>query len=214
MEFSLAGARALLLAAQGLLQPPSTSPRKADVLGTIRRLGVLQIDSIHVIARSHLLVLWSRLGAYNPAWLDELLAEGALFEGWAHAACFIPIEDFSLYRPGMLARHDHSTSEGWLKQHPEVAERVLNHLRVEGPVRAGELEQRAGPAPEVPTGAGCPGLLDGAEFPMGCERAGGRQREQDRRCNQTDQSQSRDDYPYRELIDVLGRGTKSRPAKA
>jgi uncharacterized protein YcaQ len=38
----------------------------------------LQIDGISVVARSHYLVLWSRLGAYDPLWLDELLAEGAL----------------------------------------------------------------------------------------------------------------------------------------
>src|SRR5690349_10818315 len=108
MELSLDSARALLLTAQGLQQPPSRLAKKADVRATIRRMGVLQIDSIHIIARSHLVVLWSRLGAYDPAWLDALLEEGAIFEGWSHAACFVPIEDLSLYRPAMLARHAHS----------------------------------------------------------------------------------------------------------
>ena len=65
-------------------------------------MGVLQIDSISVVARSPYLVLWSRLGSYEPRWLDELLAEGALFEYWSHAACFIPIEDYGLYRRLML----------------------------------------------------------------------------------------------------------------
>ncbi len=146
MELSLAGARALHLAAQGLSQPPSSPAGKRDLLAAIRRMGALQIDSIHIIARSHLLVLWSRLGAFDPAWLDELLAEGAIFEGWCHAACFLPTEDFPLYRPAMLARHAHSTREGWLSQHPEVVERVLGHLQQEGAVRAGQLQQRNGPA--------------------------------------------------------------------
>ena len=47
----------------------------------IRQMHVLQIDTIHVVARSPYLVLWSRLGDYAQPWLDELLAEGALFEG-------------------------------------------------------------------------------------------------------------------------------------
>jgi len=76
MRFSLAAARALLLAAQGLGSPPERPAAKDDVLGAVRRMGVLQIDSIAVVARSPYLVLWSRLGAYEPRWLDELLAEG------------------------------------------------------------------------------------------------------------------------------------------
>lgn len=146
MELSLSGARALLLAAQGLQQPPSSPATKADVLAAIRRMSVLQIDSIHIIARSHLLVLWSRLGAFDPAWLDELLAEAAIFEGWSHAACFLPIEDFALYRPAMLDRYARSREDGWISQHEEVTERVLLHLREEGAVRAGQLQHRDGPA--------------------------------------------------------------------
>src|SRR5918998_3282318 len=98
MRFSREAARSLLLAAQGLADPPEPPATKGDVLESGRRMGVLQIDSIAVVARSPYLVLWSRLGPYEPRWLDELLAEGRLFEGWSHAACFIPIEDYGLYR--------------------------------------------------------------------------------------------------------------------
>ncbi len=63
MRFSWAAARALLLAAQGLDAPPEHSATKDDVLGCVRRMGVLQIDSIAVVARSPYLVLWSRLGS-------------------------------------------------------------------------------------------------------------------------------------------------------
>src|SRR5919112_130729 len=101
MQFSRETARELLLAAQGLGSAPRHAT-KDDVRGIIRRMGVLQIDSISVVARSPYLVLWSRLGSYEPRWLDELLAEGALFEYWSHAACFIPIEDYGLYRRLMM----------------------------------------------------------------------------------------------------------------
>ncbi|HTE19179.1 MAG TPA: crosslink repair DNA glycosylase YcaQ family protein [Armatimonadota bacterium] len=147
MQISLAGARALLLAAQGLDQPHPVAG-KEDVLASVRRMGALQIDTIHVVARSHLLVLWSRLGAFEPRWLDELLAEGALFEYWSHAACFLPTEDFRLYRPAMLHRRADSTREGWLQQHSEVAERVLERIRREGPVRAAEWVRSDGRAGE------------------------------------------------------------------
>ena len=64
-------ARALHLAAQGLLVPPPRRATKEDVLGAIARMSLLQIDTIHVVARSPYLVLFSRLGPYEPAWLDE-----------------------------------------------------------------------------------------------------------------------------------------------
>jgi hypothetical protein len=94
----------MLLAAQGLISSPERTVAKGDVLGAIRRMEILQIDSISVVARSPYLVLWSRLGAYDPFWLDELLAEGSIFEYWSHAACFIPIEEYGLYRRLMLER--------------------------------------------------------------------------------------------------------------
>src|SRR5437867_3403397 len=102
MHLSHAGAQALMLAAQGLHCRPARPAAKADVLNTIRRMAALQIDTIHIVARSPYLVLWSRLGDYEPRWLDELEAEGALFEYWAHEACFLPIEDYPLYRHWML----------------------------------------------------------------------------------------------------------------
>src|SRR6478736_3510770 len=102
MRLSSDAARALMLAAMGLDRPPARRATKPEVLAAIRRMGALQIDTIHIVARSPYLVLWSRLGGYEPCWLDELLAEGALFEYWSHEACFLPIEDYPLYRHWML----------------------------------------------------------------------------------------------------------------
>ncbi|HEY5901295.1 MAG TPA: crosslink repair DNA glycosylase YcaQ family protein, partial [Anaerolineales bacterium] len=138
-------ARRVMLAAQGLDRLPKRRARKADVLEAIRRMGVLQIDTIHVIARSPYLVLWSRLGDYRPKWLDELLAEGALFEYWAHAMCFLPIEDFPLSRRRMLDLMQGSKwPVGWavnfIREKPEAIEKVLSHMHANGGVRSAEFE--------------------------------------------------------------------------
>src|SRR3712207_4827252 len=124
MRFSSTTARTLLLAAQGLDSPPGRPATKDDVLESVRRMGVLQIDSITVVARSPYLVLWSRLGSYEPRWLDELLAEGALFEYWSHAACLIPIEDYGLYRRLML--EDREKTRAWFSAHPDRKSTRLN----------------------------------------------------------------------------------------
>ncbi|HEU4783020.1 MAG TPA: crosslink repair DNA glycosylase YcaQ family protein, partial [Ktedonobacterales bacterium] len=87
IQLSIEEARALMLAAQGLLDPPPAKPTRADVLAMIERLGVVQIDTINVVRRSQYLVLWSRLGAYDEALFDKLLhPERAIFEYWCHAA--------------------------------------------------------------------------------------------------------------------------------
>ncbi len=71
-KISLQMARNVMLAAQGLDRSPDQPAVKADVLKAVRRMYLLQIDTIHVVARSPYLVLWSRLGDYEPEWLDEL----------------------------------------------------------------------------------------------------------------------------------------------
>ena len=140
------GARRVLLAAQGLGRRPRRKARKGDVLEAIRRMGTLQIDTISVVARSPYLVLWSRLGDYDPRWLDTLLAEGALFEYWAHEACFLPTEDYPLFRNRMLDR----SWVGWryshavMQKHAADAARILRAIRENGPVRSADFERKDG----------------------------------------------------------------------
>ncbi|HEX6042487.1 winged helix-turn-helix domain-containing protein [Longimicrobium sp.] len=144
LHLSHAAARTLMLAAQGLDRRPRRRARKADVLAAIRRMGVLQIDTISVVARSPYLVLWSRIGDYDPRWLDALLAERKLFEYWSHEACFVPIEDYPLYRHRML---DPSWA-GWryahtfMDAHRDDAARLLQHVREQGPVRSSDFERK------------------------------------------------------------------------
>src|SRR5262245_61456778 len=92
--------RGLMIAAQGLDDDPQPPATKQAVRSIIRQIHMLQIDSISVVARAPYFVLWSRLGDYDPRWLDDLLEEAALFEHYASANCFLPIEDYPLYLAG------------------------------------------------------------------------------------------------------------------
>jgi len=146
MHLSYTAAQALMVAAQGLHRRPERAATKADILETIRRMNVLQIDTIHVVARSPYLVLWSRLGDYPPTWLTDLLAEGALFEYWSHEACFLPIEDFGLYRHRMLGAHEMGWryAREWAAQHRDAIHRMLAHVREHGQVRSSDFERTDG----------------------------------------------------------------------
>lgn len=142
-----AAARALMVTALGLDRRPAPPPAgKADLLAAIRRLGALQIDTIHVVARSPYLVLYSRLGPYEPRWLDELLATGALFEYWAHGACFLPTEDYALYRRRMSGDGlpGWQRSHAYLAAHRDEAQRMLDLIRERGPVRSADFARRDG----------------------------------------------------------------------
>ena len=109
-------------------------------------MGVLQIDTIHVVARSPFLVLWSRLGDYPQAWLEELLAEGALFEYWAHEACFVPMEDYGLFRHRMVdpGSMGWKYSVTWMAERRAEVDALLEHIRANGPVRSSDFERTDG----------------------------------------------------------------------
>lgn len=141
--------RGLMIAAQGLQDRPLTEATKTDVRQIIRQMHVLQLDTIHVIARSQYLVLWSRLGDYRQHWLDELLDEGALFEYWSHAACLLPIEDYPLYRRYMLdgITWNEKRHRQWMVANAEVVDRLVTHIRDNGPVRSSDFERTDGAQP-------------------------------------------------------------------
>jgi uncharacterized protein YcaQ len=146
LELTRNDAGALMLAAQGLLHPPARPATRDDVLAAIRRMQVLQIDTIHVVARSPYLVLWSRLGDYPQQWLDELLAEGALFEYWAHEASFLPIEDYPLYRRLMLDGQSRVFRfvRRWMEDNRAAVDDMLAHIRANGAVRSSDFQRTDG----------------------------------------------------------------------
>lgn len=145
-HLSLQDARHLQLAAQGLLTPRRGKAAPADLLATIRRMALLQIDTISVVARSPYLVLFSRLGQYDPRWLEQLLADGEIFEYWAHEACFVPREDYRLLRHRMLdpAAMGWKFSANWLATHQQEIGEIIERIRQHGPVRAADFERKEG----------------------------------------------------------------------
>ncbi|HMO55867.1 MAG TPA: crosslink repair DNA glycosylase YcaQ family protein [Roseiflexaceae bacterium] len=146
LQLSRSAARVLQIAAQGLAEPLPRPAEKGDLLAAIRHMGVLQIDTIHVVARSPYFVLWSRLGTYTPAWLDQLLAEGLLSEFWSHEASFLPHEDYPLYRRIMLdVRHRTiRAAHEWIAANQPMADHVLQVIRERGPVRSADFVRSDG----------------------------------------------------------------------
>jgi uncharacterized protein YcaQ len=92
-------------------------PAPATILHTVERIGCVQIDTLNLVQRSHYLVLWSRLGSYNPADFDALIyspEQRQLFEGWQRVASIIPLKDYRYQQPRMHSmRQNHS--EGFLR---------------------------------------------------------------------------------------------------
>jgi hypothetical protein len=137
VKLTIAQARRLAIRAQAL----DGSAR--DVLDVVRRIGFLQLDPVSRVAPSHVLVLWSRLGAYDLGELDRLLwEERALFE---RRALIRPAEDFRLPSPLRVDDTD------WLGANGAFRSYVLRELRRRGPLRSAELEDRAA-VPWVSTG--------------------------------------------------------------
>ncbi len=137
-------ARRLAIHAQRL-DGPLPPPGPTRVLDLLRHLRCLQLDPISVVARSHTLVLWSRLGHYAADELDDLLwRDHQLFEYWAHCASLVLAEDLPIHRQRML---DHRAGGiaaaryiAWLDQHAELRDQVLATLRERGPLGASAFE--------------------------------------------------------------------------
>lgn len=141
-HLTLTDARNLHLAAQGMLKKPRRRAQPADIPAIISRMSLLQIDTINVVARSPYLVLFSRLGQYQPEWLDESLLNGELMEYWAHEACFLPRSDFHLIRHRMLMpeKMGWKYKDTWMKAHEAEIEQLIQHIQLNGPVRAADFE--------------------------------------------------------------------------
>ena len=132
---------------QGLHQRPAVSD-PAALKRIIERIGLLQLDSISVVARSHYLVMLARAGLYDPAQLDALLDEGFLFETWAHAMCQLPSAHYPWYHA--YIRHKRLNKSQWQVERlgldmAPIIEQVLETIRQRGPMSSKDFEsQRQG----------------------------------------------------------------------
>ena len=144
---SAAEARRIALAAQGFGGPrPGLDTTKRQLTRLIERLGVVQIDSVNVVSRTHYLPAFSRLGAYPRAMLEELAwaRKRPLFEYWAHEASLLPLSTQPLLRWRMADAHDGvGVWKGvarFLREHRTVVDRALEQIGERGPLAASELE--------------------------------------------------------------------------
>jgi hypothetical protein len=135
-------ARRIVLAAQGLAEPrPSGRVDRRHVRGFFRRLGLLQIDSVNVLVRSHYLPLFSRLGPYDRSLLDRFAYEHhEAFEYWGHVASLIRSDLQPALRWRMASDHGFSGMRRWVADNAEVIERVHAEVMAAGPLSAGDLD--------------------------------------------------------------------------
>jgi uncharacterized protein len=137
VSLSAGDARLITLHAQGLI---GTAGRRGGVPAMLRRLGAVQLDTISVLARSHELVAYARLGAIARDRVEKAYwspGRPSAFEYWSHAACVLPIEEWPSYafrRRALRAR-----GRRWHQSHEKVCAEVLARLRAEGPLTATQL---------------------------------------------------------------------------
>jgi uncharacterized protein YcaQ len=133
-------ARRIALRAQGFLGAPD---RRAGVRGLLRRLGAVQLDTISVLARSHELIPYARLGAIGRRAVDSAYwtrspdGRPHSFEYWSHAACVLPIEEWPYFA---FRRRAYRSRPHWNHTLPDgVYDQVIKQLRAEGPLTATDL---------------------------------------------------------------------------
>ena len=136
-------ARRIALAAQGFAGPRPPGPVGARQLGrTFDRLGVVQIDSVNVLSRSHYLPAFSRLGAYPRGTLDAVAGDRSQrFEYWAHEASLLPVglHPFLRWRMAAAEQHAWGNMVRLQRERPGYVAEVLDRVRAAGPLKASEL---------------------------------------------------------------------------
>jgi len=149
---SLDCARRLAVTKQHLAGKVPTGPATEMIVSVIRDLGFVQWDPVDVVAPSHLITLWSRVGKFRMSDLDRLLWDDKkLFEHWSHAASIVLTEDYPLFY-SLMKRYPESLSKSWggwkararkwLAENKGLRKKILNELG-KGPLRLSEFEDHA-----------------------------------------------------------------------
>lgn len=150
-KISLAMARRIALAAQGFADPrPSSTPDRRHLARVLARTGLLQIDSVSAVVRAHYMPLYSRLGPYPLALLDNaaVTRKRKVFEYWAHEASFLPVETYPLMRWRMeRAERGEEMYNGlakWGRERTAYIEDIFREVVERGPIAASALEGQKG----------------------------------------------------------------------
>jgi hypothetical protein len=147
--YPLSALRILALHTQKLDTPNGSEPAASldSVYETVNQLGAVQIDTLQMVARAHYLAIWSRHGTYPPSMFDELAfhpEQRRLFEGWYHAACYVPTHEYryQIPRQRKLRENGHHWYNEWIKTpgHKELIEATLVRIRTEGGLRTSDFE--------------------------------------------------------------------------
>lgn len=143
---SLDEARRFALGAQGFGRPrPIGRVDRRHLRRVMAEMGVIQIDSVNVVARSQELVLWSRLGAHSRNLIPAATAAGELFEYWVHEASHVRSVDHPLHRWKMRSAHPWPRVAALNGRRPGFVEQVRARVENEGPLLAADLRERTGP---------------------------------------------------------------------
>ncbi|TIM41709.1 MAG: winged helix-turn-helix domain-containing protein [Mesorhizobium sp.] len=150
-KISLAMARRIALAAQGFADPrPNGTPDRRHLARVLARTGLLQIDSVSAVVRAHYMPLYSRLGPYPLALLDNaaVTRKRKVFEYWAHEASFLPVETYPLMRWRMeRAERGEEMYNGlakWGRERAAYIEDIFREVVERGPIAASALEGQKG----------------------------------------------------------------------
>ncbi len=136
----------MTLGAQGFSRARPDAVSTRHLHRAMQRMGVLQIDSVNVFARSHYMPMFSRLGSYQPALLDRTFVDSPrhYVEYLAHEATFMPVEDWSLWEFRMQQwRERAARPDGWMHEHGRTLDWVRAELRDRGPLRPVDLRDDA-----------------------------------------------------------------------
>jgi len=139
MKATAEAARRFLVARQFLAPARSLAGGPDAVLEVFGRLGSIQFDPLAIAGRSHDLVLHARVAGYDPGWCDLLYERGEIFEAFNKGLSLVPVSEFAWFR-GNLSR----SAPQALTENAEVAERVLERIRAEGPLSALDFERERG----------------------------------------------------------------------
>jgi len=144
VEVSADAARRFLAARHLLAPARSVTGGPEGVLEVFRRLGSVQFDPLSVAGRNHDLVLHARVAGYDPAWCEELLYERReLFEAYNKGLSLLPTSELPWYSVSWRL-NEPRMREGILAEQTEVATRILERIRAEGPLSTLDFER--GPA--------------------------------------------------------------------